>query len=143
MMGNVNNVEVNIRLDPARDGLVKPAPEMKCSSRYALVVGTDGQSRVVSMKEAKQIIRDIGFLGRGVQLGTGDYLMIFNEGKCFTVDDGTFLVGSVLVVKLVGVQFLPLKSWEIDEVLELMAGQMVELRAGDISISAIDMSGRV
>lgn len=126
---------IDIELDPVKDG-INFANEDICEA-HAVVLGTNGKLRQISMKEAEHILDGMSKCGKAMQLGNTDYAAIFNRDKVFEADGQEYLVGSVLVFICDGESLKPVPDDEIDDLIETAAGQTDTLRSGDMSFSAL------
>jgi len=93
-------LEVAINLDPLTDGIAIITKKDEDRRKGALVVGTNGDSKVISEKDGIAIMEqlyDDNILGE--QLGKSPYLAVMNKKKSFTLGEHRYFIGSALVIK--------------------------------------------
>lgn len=85
----MNDVKINITLDPLKDGLVMQDHGKKVPLERDLhypIIGTDGQMRLLKPRESVDILcRLNGDLG-SLSIGGGKYLVLYNATKSFLVE---------------------------------------------------------
>ena len=52
----MQNIEINIQLDPVEDGISWTPKKVKQEGKYALVIGTNGKYRLIDENEAVDIL---------------------------------------------------------------------------------------
>ncbi len=133
----MEQITIDIQLDPIKDGIKMPQQELSRPDAHAVILGTNGKIRQVSMKEAEMILDQMATCGAGVHLGSTDYIAVYNKDRLFVADGEEYLVGSVLVFKRAGNVLKAIPDNEIGDLLEVAMAQMDTLKSGDTSFSAL------
>ncbi|MDY6340693.1 MAG: hypothetical protein SPL54_00305 [Lachnospiraceae bacterium] len=138
----MNDVKINITLDPLKDGLVMQDHGKKVPLERDLhypIIGTDGQMRLLKPRESVDILCKLnGDLG-SLSIGGGKYLVLYNEAKAFLVEGSKYFVGSFVVMKNEHQQLTPLTYEEICHVQDILENHMAVLRAGELTFSALEI----
>ena len=135
----MNNMEINIQLDPVNDGINSFPADVRMKGRGALVIGTNGNYRFIDENEAVDIIDKLsGYCGTEY-MGKTNYIVVYNSNKVIKAIEGSFFVGSALIVKdgKSGMEFIG--EDEIDTVINEFASRMATLCSGDIQFSAYEI----
>lgn len=122
----MKSIEININLDPVKDGAVCIAKPVTICEKVGVVVGTNGKFRVVTETEIKRIFEMLGENAGLEPMGKSGYAAIFRTDRIMKIEDEHYFVGSALVLKCKG------------DVLERMEPDMVE-EAKDTFISRLRM----
>lgn len=131
---------MSITLNPLTDGFVENDKDMVRADGHALIIATNGALRLTDMMEAKHIIEGLGTRGGSIILGDDDFIVLFNDGKAFDLEEGRFFVGSMLVMKISEDRLLPLSDDEIVTAQEMLDGRMATFVSGDQQFSALVLS---
>ena len=65
----MQTVDINIQLDPATDGIICSFEKVKPEDRNALIIGTNGNYRIVDEEEALSILSRMDGFGRSEYMG--------------------------------------------------------------------------
>ena len=74
----MQTVDINIQLDPATDGIICSFEKVKPEDRNALIIGTNGNYRIVDEEEALSILSRMDGFGRSEYMGSTHFLVVFN-----------------------------------------------------------------
>lgn len=135
----IKSFDIIINLDPVNDGPVIIPKRIKVQSKHALVIGTDGQIRIVDEDETDAIAEQLQENGKSLFIGNTNYLMIYNGKKVVETDNGPFFVGSCLIVKGTskGVEYMT--DDEIMEAKREFTSRLVNLVGGGIEFTAFEI----
>ena len=138
----MNEVKIEIRLNPLTDGIVQTICTDKAErqDRHALVIATNGDTKQISLHKAKEILDGLKACSGSIIIGDSDYIVIFNDDKAFDTESGRYFVGSMLVMRIDEDRMVPLAEEEIQTVKELLDEHMADMAAGDLSFSALELS---
>ncbi|MCR5117989.1 MAG: hypothetical protein K6B44_00025 [Lachnospiraceae bacterium] len=98
----MQKMEINIKLDPVTDGAVIKETHVERTDKGALVIATNGRSRIVYEDEALEIIEKMDKCGRGAFLRNTPYFILFNGSKVIRAGEGRYFIGSVIIFKYDG-----------------------------------------
>ena len=98
----MDTMEINIALDPINDGAVMKETRLKRKDEGALIVATNGESRIVDAYEAQDILDKLNEIGHGEYMGNSDYIAMMNGDKIINFGTGKCFVGSAIVMKFDG-----------------------------------------
>jgi PHD/YefM family antitoxin component YafN of YafNO toxin-antitoxin module len=135
----MNGIHFEENLSPLKDGIVSQKEDIDQMSRHAVLIGTNGRYRLLSMKEAENILESMKDCSATMFLNDGNYALIYNTEKTFYVDGTRFLAGSFLVLKMEGQRMVPISDREIGRLFVILAGRMEELRAGGEVFDALEI----
>lgn len=135
----MQTVDINIQLDPATDGIICSFEKVKPEDRNALIIGTNGNYRIVDEEEALSILSRMDGFGRSEYMGSTHFLVVFNAGKVIKAGDGEYIAGSVLILKSGkrGIAFMT--EEEIEKAKKEFASRIVTLCADGTSFSAYEI----
>ncbi|SFR80672.1 hypothetical protein [[Clostridium] aminophilum] len=133
----MEQITIDIQLDPLKDGIKVPQTEVSRTDAHAVILGTNGKIRQISMKEAEHILDQMENCGAGVDLGESDYIAVYNKDRVFKAEGEDYLVGSVLVFKRIGNFLKAIPDDEIGDLMEIAMAQIDMLKAGETSFSAM------
>ena len=111
----MKTLNVTIELDPVNDGAVFVENRFKKKEEGALIIGTNGEKRIVGASEAQRILDVLAEVGHGEYMGKTDYLMMFNGNKILKFGTGECFIGSALIMKYDGKGLGFLSGDEFDE----------------------------
>ena len=97
----MDTMEINIALDPINDGAVIKETRLKRKDEGALIIATNGESRIVDAYEAQDILDKLNEIGHGEYMGNSDYIAM-NGDKIINFGTGKCFVGSAIVMKFDG-----------------------------------------
>ena len=98
----MDTLEINIALDPINDGAVMKETRLKRKDEGALIIATNGESRIVDAYEAQDILDKLNEIGHGEYMGNSDYIAMMNGDKIINFGTGKCFVGSAIVMKFDG-----------------------------------------
>ena len=133
----MRDIHFESNLDPLKDGMVSVREDLDRLSRHAVVIGTNGRYRKVSMKEAGSIIESMQGCSATMLVGEENFAVVYNVEKTFQMDGNIFLVGSFLVMKMEGQRMFPLSDRDLGKLFVILAGRMEEFRNGDEVFDAL------
>ena len=128
---------LDITLNPVTDGIL--VGDDTDVMEHAFIIGTNGEKRFVNNDEVKRIIEELKPNGGGFLLGEAKYVALFNMDKAFKIQNGRFIVGSVLVMSYEGERpgFIP--DEDIDVVMDLLESRRVTVVDGKQKFSAFEI----
>ena len=138
----MNDVKINITLDPLKDGLVMQDHGKKVLLERELhypIIGTDGQMRLLKPRESVDILCKLNGDFGSLSIGGGKYLVLYNATKSFLVEGSKYFVGSFVVMKNEHQKLTPLTDEEICHVQDILENHMAVLRAGELTFSALEI----
>ncbi|MDY6333450.1 MAG: hypothetical protein SPL56_01465 [Lachnospiraceae bacterium] len=135
----MNGIYFEENLNPLKDGIISQKEDIDQVSRHAVLVGTNGRYRLLSMKEVENILESMKGCSATMFLDDGNYALIYNTEKTFYVDGSRFLAGSFLVLKMEGQRMFPISDREIGRLFMILAGRMEELRSGEEVFDALEI----
>lgn len=130
----MEQITIDIQLDPIKDGIKVPEQDVSRPDAHAVILGTNGKMRQISMKEAENILDQMTNSGAGTNLGKSDYIAFYNKDKLFKADGEDYLVGSVLIFQRSGNVLKAIPDDEIGDLLE------VAMRAAKPRLIHIEMN---
>ena len=136
----MKTIEVTINLDPVHDGAKirnKTEAERK---KGAIVVGTNGNRKIISEKEAIAIMEKMIDDIQGEYLDKFHILAVMNGQKIFEMRDHKYFIGSVLIIKYTDEGLDGLDSEEFERALSEFESRLVMLRIAGQEYSAFEIS---
>lgn len=135
----MKKMEIDIQLDPVKDGASWIPEKMTIKGRGALIIGTNGQYRFAEEDEVMAIIDQLSSCGASDYLGQTAFLVVYNSNKVLFTDDGRFFVGSAMIVKgtAKGIEFLD--EAEIEEVKAEFESRLSMLCGNGFQFSAYEI----
>ena len=133
-------VEIDIRLDPVKDGTSWMPEKMKRKGRGALIIGTNGKYRVAEEEEATEIMDRLSGVCSSDYMGKTSFLVIYNSKKVLTAGAGKFLVGSALIVKGTNKGIAFLDEEDVEEAKAEFESRLATLCGSGIQFSAYEIS---
>ena len=92
------NKNINIKLNPITDGYQGKLENVRSTTGYFLVVGTNFEHKVISDKEYCEYASQMS--GYANQKIIDNYLITFDDRQTIEVDGCFYFIGSFLVMKL-------------------------------------------
>ena len=136
----MQEIDIIIQLDPLTDGVVMTKKsDMERDDKHALIIGTNGKYRLISLQEAKEILYSLKEESASFILGSSDYLVIYNAGKAVSINDADYLVGSMLVMRMQEDELCMMSNEEIAQVQELIGTRMETMISDDQTFSALEL----
>lgn len=98
----METLDIKIALDPVNDGAVLKETKLKRKDEGALIIATNGESRIVDAYEAQEILDKLNDIGHGEYMGDSDYIAMMNGDKIISIGTGKCFIGSVIIMKFDG-----------------------------------------
>ena len=95
----MKTIDITIKLDPINDGAVIHPDKIRKKEEGALVIGTNGESKIISEDEALKIMDFLSGNLQGENMGRSHFLAVFNGDKIFKIGSREYFVGSAIIVK--------------------------------------------
>ena len=138
----MKQIEINIQLDPVTDGPNFLPEKVTNESKKALVIGTNGEYRLIGEEEVYEIFDRMAaaMVSESDFMGKTDFLAVFNAKKVLSTGGAKFVVGSVLIVKGTreGIALL-LDEEEIEQAKTEFQSRLVTLCGSGIQFSAYEL----
>lgn len=138
----MKQIEINIQLDPVTDGPNFLPEKVTNESKKALVIGTNGEYRLIGEEEVYEIFDRMAaaMVSESDFMGNTDFLAVFNAKKVLSTGGAKFVVGSVLIVKGTreGIALL-LDEEEIEQAKTEFQSRLVTLCGSGIQFSAYEL----
>lgn len=136
----MKEIDIRIQLNPLTDGVVMTKKEdMGREDKHALIIGTNGKYRLVSLQEAKEILYSLKDESASFILGSSDYLVIYNAGKAVSINEADYLVGSMLVMRMQEDKLCMMSNEEIAQVQDLIGNRMETMVSDGQTFSALEL----
>lgn len=135
----MQNIEINIQLDPVEDGISWTPKKVKQEGKHALVIGTNGRWRVIDEEEAVDILERLSGNCTSDYMGHTGFLVACNKKKIIRTGDSRFIAGSVLIVKAGKHGTDLLTEEEVERAKAEFASRLATLCADGIEFSAYEM----
>ena len=136
----MKEIDIRIQLNPLTDGVVMTKKEdMGREDKHALIIGTNGKYRLVSLQEAKEILYSLKDESASFILGSSDYLVIYNAGKAVSINEADYLVGSMLVMRMQEDKLCMMSNEEIAQVQDLIDNRMETMVSDGQTFSALEL----
>ena len=136
----MKEIDIRIQLNPLTDGVVMTKKEdMGREDKHALIIGTNGKYRLVSLQEAKEILYSLKDESASFILGSSDYLVIYNAGKSVSINEADYLVGSMLVMRMQEDKLCMMSNEEIAQVQDLIDNRMETMVSDGQTFSALEL----
>ena len=95
----MKTLNVTIKLDPVNDGAVFAENRFKKKEEGALIIGTNGDSRIADAFETNSILERLSEVEHGEYLGNSNYIALFNGDKIIHFETGKCFIGSAIILK--------------------------------------------
>lgn len=136
----MKEIDIIIQLDPLTDGVVMTKKsDMERDDKHALIIGTNGKYRLISLQEAKEILYSLKEESASFILGSSDYLVIYNAAKAVSINEADYLVGSMLVMRMQEDQLCMMSNEEIAQVQDLIGNRMETMVSDGQTFSALEL----
>ena len=135
----MKTIEVTIKLDPVNDGAEINPTKIRKKEEGALVIATNGESRIISEDEAVDIMDALSENIQGEYMGRTHFLTVFNGKKVIKVGGREYFIGSALIVKNTkdGIGMLSGDDFEIAA--KEFAGRLITLVGDGQEFSAYEL----
>ena len=135
----MKTIEININLDPVKDGAVCIAKPVTICEKVGVVVGTNGKSRIVTETEIKRIFEMLGENSGVEPMGKSGYAAIFRADRVMKIEDDHYFVGSALILKCKGEILEKIEPDLIEEAKEAFISRLKMLKNADVQFSAYQL----
>ncbi len=135
----METIEVNIKLDPLTDGAVIKGAKLKRKDAGALVIATNGESKIVDIEEAQSIIDSLSDVGHGEYIGNTPYIAMFNGDKILHLGTGKCFIGSVIIMKFDGSGLAMLSGDDFEEAAKEFTSRLIRLVGNGQEFSAYEI----
>lgn len=95
----MNTIDIRISLDPLQDGATFPTNKIVRKDEGALIIATNGQSRIADCDETADILDALSEITHGEFMGKSKYMVVMNAEKIMNVGGGRYYIGSALILK--------------------------------------------
>ena len=95
----MNTIEVKINLDPVNDGAVINPERIMKKEEGALIIGTNGKTKIVPKDFAVDILDELSGSLQGEYMGKTPFLVVMNGEKVINIGCRDYFIGSALIVK--------------------------------------------
>lgn len=137
----MKQIEINIQLDPVTDGPNFLPEKVTNESKKALVIGTNGEYRLIDEDEVYEIFDRMAsaMVSESDFMGNTDFLAVFNAKKVLSTGGAKFVVGSVLIVKGAREGIALMDEEEIKQAKTEFQSRLVTLCGSGIQFSAYEL----
>lgn len=135
----METMEIRISLDPVNDGAVINKTKLKRKDEGALIIATNGESRIVDAYEAQEIMDKLNDIGHGEYMGDSDYIAMMNGDKIIDFGTGKCFVGSVLIMKFDGRALSMLVGDEFEQAAAEFRSRLITLVCEGQEFSALEL----
>ena len=137
----MKQIEINIQLDPVTDGPNFLPEKVTNESKKALVIGTNGEYRLIDEDEVYEIFDRMAsaMVSESDFMGNTDFLAVFNAKKVLSTGGAKFVVGSVLIVKGAREGIALMDEEEIEQAKTEFQSRLVTLCGSGIQFSAYEL----
>lgn len=135
----MDTLEISIALDPINDGAVIKETKLKRKDEGALIIATNGESRIVDAYEAQEILDKLNEIGHGEYMGNSDYIAMMNGDKIINFGTGKCFVGSAIVMKFDGRTLSMLVGDEFEKVAAEFRSRLITLVCEGQEFSAYEL----
>lgn len=139
MEEEMKTIEISINLDPINDRIIFHDNDGTEHCKGGLVIATNGDYKVVSVKEVKGILDSLADDMEGSHLGNSPYIAIMNAKSIFNVESGNCFVGSALIMKRKNICLEPLEEDDFEEAKKEFISRLTTLVCGDQEFSALEI----
>ena len=135
----MNRLDINIDLDPVNDGAEIIETKIRKKYEGALIIATNGKSRIAGTDEAEEIISELGENGEGTRLGNTFYIAIYNWHKVLDMGQGRCLIGSVIIMKRRDNKLYPLEGDDFEDAAQEFQSRLVTVVGDGQEFSALEL----
>ena len=94
-----DSVDIRIELDPLNDGAEILPDEEQAGDEGLLVIGTNGDHRIIGVEEADAIFDQMPDTSLVTRLGRSPYKAVINDEKIRNIGGERYFIGSVVIFK--------------------------------------------
>lgn len=135
----MKTIEININLDPIKDGAVCIAKPVTTSEKVGLVVGTNGKFRIINDREVQQLFEHLGENAGVEPMGKSGYAAVFRVDRIMKIEDEHYFVGSAMILKCDGARLDMMEAELVEEAKEAFTSRLVMLKSEDVQFSGFQL----
>lgn len=135
----MKKIEVKIALDPVNDGAEIKEIKLMKKNEGALIIGTNGESRIADALEADSILDRLSEVGHGEYLGKSDYIAMFNGDKIISFGTGRCFIGSVIILKYAHEKLSLLEGEDFKEAAKEFESRLITIVGDGQEFSALEL----
>ena len=135
----MNTIDIKISLNPVDDGAELITKKITRKDEGALVIGTNGKSRIADCDETAEILDRLSEVSHGEFIGKSEYLAVFNADKIMEVGGGRYFVGSALILKQGNDGLTTLKDGDFETAAASFESRLVTLVCDGQEFSAYEL----
>lgn len=135
----MKTLNVTIELDPVNDGAVFAENRFKKKEEGALIIGTNGESRIADALETNSILDRLSEVGHGEYLGKSDYIAMFNGDKIINFGTGRCFIGSVIILKYAHEKLSLLEGEDFQEAAKEFESRLITIVGDGQEFSALEL----
>ena len=135
----MNAIEVTIKLDPVNDGAVIHPTKLKKKQEGALIIGTNGESKIISEDEAIDIMDELSGDVAGEYMGKSHFLAVLNGKKIIKIGCREYFIGSALIVKNTKDGITMLADDDFEKAIKEFEGRLITLVGDGQEFSAYEL----
>ncbi len=136
----MNSIKVNINLDPIHDGAIINPNRIVKKVEGALVIATNGESKIISEDEAIDLLDQLSGNTQGEYMGKTPYLAVFNGEKIFKVQGRHYYIGSAVIVKNTKDGIAMLAGDDFEKAAKEFESRLITLVGDGQDLSAYELS---
>ena len=135
----MKKIEVKIALDPVNDGAEIKEIKLMRKDEGALIIGTNGESRIADALEANSILDRLSSVGHGEYLGNSDYIAMFNGDKIIDFGTGKCFIGSAIILKYAHEKLSLLAGEDFQEAAKEFESRLITIVGDGQEFSALEL----
>ena len=136
----MKTIEVTIKLDPVNDGVEINPTTLTKKEEGALIIATNGESKIISDVDAVDIMDALADEIQGEFMGRSNYLVVFNGKKVIKVGGKEYFIGSALIVKNTYDGIGMLSGDDFEEAASEFEGKLITLVGDGQEFSAYELA---
>ena len=135
----MKKIEVKIALDPVNDGAEIKEIKLTRKDEGALIIGTNGESRIADALETNSILDRLSSVGHGEYLGNSDYIAMFNGDKIIDFGTGKCFIGSAIILKYAHEKLSLLAGEDFQEAAKEFESRLITIVGDGQEFSALEL----
>jgi len=135
----VKKIEVKIALDPVNDGAEIKEIKLMRKDEGALIIGTNGESRIADAIEANSILDRLNSVGHGEYLGNSNYIAMFNGDRIINFGTGRCFIGSAIILKYEHEKLSLLVGEDFEEASKEFESRLITIVGDEQEFSALEL----
>jgi len=136
----MEKLEIKITLDPVNDGALIRDINVKRKDRGALIIATNGESKIADEDEVARILAELSDIGYGEYLGTTTLFVMMNKFKVIRSMDDRYFVGSAIIMRYEGGELYMLEGDEFERARAEFESRLVTVVWQGQEFSALEIS---